>query len=58
MKNAKFVICTCGADGAYAYTDNAGAYAVLKSVKANDTTGAGDAFIGSFLYGLNKIGFA
>lgn len=57
LKNAKLVICTCGADGAYAYTDNAEAYAVSKFVKAKDTTGAGDAFIGSFLYGLHKIGF-
>lgn len=57
LKYAKLVICTCGADGAYAYTNNAKAYAASKSVHAKDTTGAGDAFIGSFLYGLHKIGF-
>ena len=26
-------------------------------VEAKDTTGAGDAFIGSFLYGLHRYGF-
>lgn len=57
LENAKLVICTCGADGAYAYTDRTEAFAKSKPVKAKDTTGAGDGFIGSFLYGLHKYGF-
>lgn len=57
LKYAKLVICTCGADGAYAYTGNVKAYSVSKPVVAKDTTGAGDAFMGSFLYGLHRIGF-
>lgn len=52
LKTAKLVICTCGADGAYAYTDSAGVFVKSEKVTARDTTGAGDAFAGSFLYSL------
>lgn len=54
LENAKLVICTCGENGAYAFTKNATAYAPSEKVKAKDTTGAGDGFIGSFLYSLYK----
>lgn len=48
----KLVVYTEGAKGARAYTKIASASADQKKVKAVDTTGAGDAFIGSFLYCL------
>lgn len=54
--NVKMIIYTKGADGAECYTKNARAYAVGEKVKAVDTTGAGDAFIGSFLYQLFQDG--
>ncbi|MDD3415438.1 MAG: carbohydrate kinase [Lachnospiraceae bacterium] len=56
--NVKLVIFTKGADGSEAYTANAKAATPGYPVKAFDTTGAGDAFIGSFLYQLSeaKIG--
>lgn len=51
------IIYTKGADGAEAYTKNgAFAFAESRKVKAVDTTGAGDAFIGSFLAGLSAMG--
>lgn len=45
------------AGGAYAYTDKAEVFAKSKAVDVKDTTVAGDAFIGSFLYGLHRYGF-
>ncbi len=56
LKYAKLVLCTCGAKGAYAYTDKANCFVPQERVKAVDTTGAGDAFIGSFLYNLYRNG--
>lgn len=56
LKTAKLVICTCGENGCYAFTENAQAFAPSEKVKACDTTGAGDAFIGSFLYSLHRNG--
>jgi fructokinase len=55
--DTKLVIYTKGSQGSECYTKNAFAGAASKKVKAVDTTGAGDAFIGSFLYQLyeNKI---
>lgn len=50
--NVKLVIYTAGANGAMAFTRAAKASAPCEKVKAIDTTGAGDAFIGSFLYSL------
>ena len=44
------------ADGAECYTRNAKASAKGHKVDAFDTTGAGDAFIGSFLYQLSADG--
>ena len=53
--NVKLVIYTCGSKGAYAFTKNAQAFAESEKVKAVDTTGAGDGFIGSFLYALKTL---
>ena len=50
--NVKLVIYTCGSDGACAFTKNAEAFSPSEKVKAVDTTGAGDGFIGSFLWKL------
>lgn len=52
--NVALVLYTKGADGAEAYTKTTKAYANGKKVKAVDTTGAGDAFIGSFLAQLAR----
>lgn len=50
--NVKLIVYTKGADGAYAFTQKVKAFADGVKVDAIDTTGAGDAFIGSFLYSL------
>lgn len=57
LKNAGIVLCTCGARGAYAFMKNTEVYVPQRKVKAIDTTGAGDAFIGSFLYSLYMHGY-
>lgn len=54
--NTKLVIYTKGSDGAECYTRSAHGFAAGKKVKAVDTTGAGDGFIGSFLYCLSRDG--
>ena len=54
--NVKLVIYTKGSDGAECYTKKASAFAPCEKVKAIDTTGAGDGFIGSFLYQLYQNG--
>lgn len=54
--HVEMVIYTKGADGAECYTKSACASAVSEKVKAIDTTGAGDAFIGSFLYQMYEHG--
>ncbi len=50
----KLVLFTCGSKGAYAFTRNYMAFSPSISVKAVDTTGAGDGFIGSFLWMLKE----
>ncbi len=52
--NVSLVLYTKGADGAEAYTKSQTAHADGVKVKAFDTTGAGDAFIGSFLFNLER----
>lgn len=52
----KLVVYTKGADGAECYTRAARASAAGQKVDAVDTTGAGDGFIGSFLYCLSRDG--
>ena len=54
--NVQLVLYTKGSEGAEAYTKTASAEAPSRKVKAIDTTGAGDAFICSFLYQLSADG--
>ena len=54
--DVQLIIYTCGSDGAYAFTRSTNAFAACEKVKAVDTTGAGDAFIGSFLWQLSRDG--
>ena len=53
--SVKLIIYTCGSKGAYAYTRTEKAFSPCEKVKAVDTTGAGDGFIGSFLFGLKSM---
>lgn len=55
-KGVKLVIYTCGKHGAYAYTGSTEAFSTSLEVHAVDTTGAGDGFIGSFLWKLQNLG--
>ncbi|MDO5146349.1 MAG: PfkB family carbohydrate kinase [Eubacteriales bacterium] len=54
--NVKLVVYTEGAEGARAYTKNARASAQGVKVTAVDTTGAGDGFVGAFLYQMYRDG--
>ena len=54
--DVQLVLYTCGSKGAYAYTRAAQGFAPCQKVKAVDTTGAGDGFIGSFLWQLARDG--
>ena len=55
-KNLLLVLYTCGSGGAYAFTGNGSAYSEGIKVNAVDTTGAGDGFIGAFLWKLHELG--
>lgn len=55
-KGVKLIAYTCGKDGAYTFTENAEAFSPAEKVNAVDTTGAGDGFIGSFLWKLQSLG--
>lgn len=54
-KGVKLVLYTCGKDGMSAFTGKARAVVRAPKVEAVDTTGAGDASIGSFLWKLNDF---
>jgi len=54
--NIKLVLVTAGPRGAHAFSSQGSAFHPAYSVKTIDTTGAGDAFIGGFLYQLIKSG--
>ncbi len=54
--DTKMVIYTKGPDGAECYTRTASGAAAGRKVTAVDTTGAGDGFIGSFLFFLSRDG--
>ncbi len=54
--NVKLVILTKGKDGADAYVPSGCVSSVSPAVNAIDTTGAGDGFIGSFLWKLRSSG--
>ncbi len=53
-RGVKLILFTCGSEGAYAFTEKTKAFAPSLRVRAVDTTGAGDGFIGSFLWKLNE----
>jgi len=55
-RGVSLVLYTCGKDGMRAYTKNACASVAAPSVEVVDTTGAGDASIGSFLWKLEQLG--
>ena len=52
----RMVVVTRGANGSAAYTPSCHAETAAISVPVTDTTGAGDSFIGSFLYQLTRDG--
>ena len=52
LSHSRLLIYTAGSSGAQAYTKTVSTQAAGKKVTAVDTTGAGDGFIGSFLYQL------
>ena len=54
--NVKMVVYTCGSEGAYVFTENNVSFSKAHEVEVRDTTGAGDGFIGSFLWKLKDIG--
>ena len=54
--HVQLVLYTCGSGGAHAYTRSAHGFAPCRPVRAVDTTGAGDGFIGSFLWQLHDAG--
>ncbi len=54
--STKLVLYTCGKDGAAAFTAQAAARSPGHRVAAVDTTGAGDGFIGAFLWKLHSLG--
>lgn len=56
LGDVKLVLYTEGSKGARAFTGTVSAFAPSKKVQAVDTTGAGDAFIGSFLSLLYRNG--
>lgn len=53
--NVRLVVLTKGKDGASAYNLNGSVDSPVPAVRAVDTTGAGDAFIGSFLWKLHSL---
>ena len=54
--HVQLVVYTCGSSGVHAYTRTAHGFAPCRKVRAVDTTGAGDGFIGSFLWQLSRDG--
>ena len=56
LGNVKLILFTCGKDGARAFTKTDQAFAPAERVQAVDTTGAGDGFIGCFLWKLLQSG--
>ena len=56
QKGVKIVIVTLGSDGAYLYCQDGGVYIHGFLSKAVDTNGAGDSFVGVFLYCISKDG--
>lgn len=57
QKGIACVVVTMGENGAYAAVKNASTFVTAPNVPVVDTTGAGDAFWGGFLYKLAKSSF-
>lgn len=55
-QGCRLVVVTRGAHGAAAYTPQTSAETAAVNIPVTDTTGAGDSFIGSFLYQLTRDG--
>ncbi len=55
-KGAAVALVTCGGEGAYICTKDGGVHIPAEGGKPVDTTGAGDAFMGGFLFCLAKSG--
>ncbi len=55
-KGPKLILVTLGKDGSFAYCNNRIIKAKSIKVKAVDTTGAGDAFLGAFLSNVDSLG--
>lgn len=54
--NVKMIVYTCGSGSAYAFTKNNVSVSAAHKVSVKDTTGAGDGFIGAFLWKLCELG--
>lgn len=54
--NVKLIVYTCGEKGAMAFTKTTHCCRSTRKVDVKDTTGAGDGFIGSFLYKMKDAG--
>ena len=52
----QLVLVTCGKQGAHAFTKSCGVFRPAPQVEVVDTTGAGDGFIGAFLWKLRRYG--
>ncbi len=55
-KGIQVALVTCGGEGAYVFTKEGSVHIKAEGGKPVDTTGAGDAFMGGFLYRLAKSG--
>ncbi len=53
---SKLLVCTCGERGAVAFTEKLTVESAGVKVTTRDTTGAGDGFIGAFLWKLKECG--
>lgn len=56
-KGIRLVLYTCGAEGMKAFTPSCSVYSKAPEVVAVDSTGAGDASIGSFLWKIRELGY-
>ncbi len=55
-QGVKVALVTCGGEGAYVFTKEGHVHVPAEGGKPVDTTGAGDAFMGGFLYRLSQSG--
>lgn len=55
-KGIQVALVTCGGEGAYVFTKEGYVHVPAEGGKPVDTTGAGDAFMGGFLYCLSQSG--